>query len=121
MTIEQIAELSAKIVKAKSDVTSLESQICRLAKSCLNAKFNLEIGHGRYSHTYYLNKEEVALVLNRYLDAARFRLTEAEQEFKEAQICDPEPIVDVSQNIQQTVAVIEAKNIINDNPHTNDL
>lgn len=34
---------------------------------------------------------------------------------------DPTPIVNVTENIQQTIAVIEAKNIINDNLHTNDL
>lgn len=34
---------------------------------------------------------------------------------------DPEPIQDVSENIQQTVAVMEVKNIINDNPNKDEL
>lgn len=37
------------------------------------------------------------------------------------EINDPQSIVNVSQNIQQTVAVIEAKNIINDNQNSHEL
>lgn len=117
MTIEQIALFSKEIVDAKQNVASIESQIERLNKGiCFTAKLTLEIGERKYPHKYFLSRSEVAPILETRLLNAKSNLEEAEEKFEDAKHAesDPSPIVDTSENIDQTKAVITANKIIKD-------
>lgn len=81
-----------------------------------------------------LNKRIDKLILDYQSDLAEYLqyIDDVEEERKiqgkiqallelKIELNDPQPIGDISENIQQTVAVIEANKIINDNPDKDEL
>lgn len=113
MTIEQIAELSAAIVKAKEKVSFLEDRIIKLKEvDKFSAQLEISIGESRYTSRYHLSKEELIPILENRLSSAKEELTKAIEKYDG--YFDPAPIVNVSENVQQTTNVITTQNIVND-------